>query len=131
MVGDRIYATGGRLTSYARNLPNNDEYDPNLDEWNRRAPLPTARSGIGAAAVQGRIYIFGGEATEGTFEENEVYASHSGLWETAPALPTPRHGIGVVSIGNRIYVLAGGPTPGGSGSALNEIFIVLSQANTD
>lgn len=125
MIGNRIYATGGRLTSYARNMPVTEEYDPILDELSRRAPLPTTRSGIGAATVQGRLYVFGGEATEGTFEENEVYDPAVDRWETAPPMPTARHGIGVVGLGNRIYVLAGGTTPGGSASALNEVFIVL------
>ena len=90
--------------------------------------MPTTRSGIGAAAVQGKLYVFGGEATEGTFEENEVYDPTLNQWETAPPMPTARHGIGVVSLGNRIYVLAGGPNPGGSSSALNEVFIVLGGA---
>ena len=72
-IGDRIYAGGGRLTSYARNLSITEVYDPDLDEWIQRAPLPTTRSGIGAVAVGGRLYVFGGESTEGTFEENEVY----------------------------------------------------------
>ena len=71
------------------------------------------------------MYVFGGEATEGTFEENEVYDPAVDRWETAPPMPTARHGIGVVGLGNRIYVLAGGTTPGGSASALNEVFIVL------
>ena len=124
-IGDRIYAGGGRLTSYARNLSITEVYDPDLDEWIQRAPLPTTRSGIGAVAVGGRLYVFGGESTEGTFEENEVYYPASDQWQTAPPLPIARHGIGVVALNGRIYVLAGGTTPGGSSSALNEVFIVL------
>jgi len=126
VVGERIFAVGGRLTSYARNLTVTEIYNPNLDRWNFAEPLPTARSGIGAATVLGELYVFGGEATEGTFEENESYNPVSNMWETGPPLPTARHGIGVVNLGNRIYVLAGGASPGGSVSALNEAFIVLS-----
>jgi len=126
VVREKIYATGGRLTSYAHNLTVTESYDPNLDRWTLAEPLPTARSGIGAATVLGKLYVFGGEATEGTFEENESYDPASNLWETGPPMPTARHGIGVVNLGNRIYVLAGGTSPGGSASALNEALIVLS-----
>lgn len=127
-VEGNIYVLGGRLGSYARNLGTNEKYDPEADIWAARAPLPTTRSGIGAAAVQGKLYLFGGESTDGTIEENEVYDPATDRWEPAPPMPTARHGIGVVSLGNRIYVLAGGLSPGGSSSALNEVFIVLERS---
>ena len=41
-------------------------------------------------------------------------------------MPTARHGLAAVALGSRIYLLAGGPTPGGSASALNEVFIVFA-----
>ena len=124
-VGERIYVVGGRLGSYARNLGVTEEYDPRSDAWTRRATLPTPRSGIAAATYQGRIYVFGGEATEGAFNENERYEPTTDAWGKAPPLPTARHGLVAVALNNRIYVLAGGPTPGGSVSALNEVFILF------
>ncbi len=39
-----------------------------------------------------------------------------------------RDGHAAVAIGNRIYVLAGGTTPGGSQSAITEVFIVAGPA---
>jgi len=66
------------------------------------------------------LYVFGGEGTEGTFDENEYYEPDSNLWESWPQSSIARHGIGVVDLGNRIYVLAGGTSPGGSASDLNE-----------
>ncbi|MCH8350282.1 MAG: galactose oxidase, partial [Chloroflexi bacterium] len=67
----------------------------------------------------------GGEATAGTFDENERYDTATGGWAPAPGLPTARHGHAAVALGQRIYVLAGGPTPGGSQSSQNEVYIVL------
>ena len=126
VVDDRVYIIGGRLGTFARNLDATEEYDPKTDTWTKKAPIPVSRSGIAAAAVGGRIYVFGGESDRGTFHENERYDPNADSWTNAEPLPTARHGLGAVAIGNRIYVLAGGPTPGGSQSALNEVFIVLA-----
>ena len=125
VVEGRIYVSGGRLGSFARNLSSNEEYDPGIDTWVKKAPMPISRSGIAAATVEGRFYVFGGEETGGTFDANERYRPGTDSWETMPPLPTARHGLGAVALGNRIYSLAGGPTPGGSSTAKNEVLIVL------
>jgi N-acetylneuraminic acid mutarotase len=84
--------------------------------------MPTARSGIAAAVLEGRIFVFGGEATTGTFSEVEAYDPKADRWSAYARLPTPRHGLGAATVSGRIYVISGGPTPGGSYSAANEIF---------
>ena len=126
VVEGKIYVAGGRLGSFARNLPNNEVYTPRTDTWAKKAPLPTPRSGIAAATVKGRIYVFGGEETGGTFDTNERYSPGTDSWGNMPPLPTARHGHGAVTLGDRIYTLAGGSTPGGSSSAINEVFIVMT-----
>ena len=35
-------------------------YDPALDRWTAKAPMPTPRHGIGAVALGGRVYVPGG-----------------------------------------------------------------------
>jgi hypothetical protein len=85
--------------------------------------MPTARSGIAAAVLAGKIFVVGGEAPSGTFSQVEAYDPPSNRWNTFAPLPTPRHGLGAVAVGGRLYVIAGGPTPGGSASAENEIFV--------
>ena len=77
------------------------------------------------------MYVFGGQGTEGNFDENEYYEPDSNLWESWPPSSIARHGISVVDLGNPIYVLACGTSPGGSASALNEGFIVLSRLTVD
>ena len=126
VVDDKIYVIGGRLGTFTSNLGDNEEYDPVTDTWANLAPFPTARSGITSAVVDGQVYVFGGESGDGTFVENERYDPSEDTWEPMPALPTARHGLAAVELNNRIYVLAGGTAPGGSRSAINEVFIVLS-----
>jgi N-acetylneuraminic acid mutarotase len=98
-------------------------YDPVTDRWARAADLSTARSGITAVEVGGRVYVFGGEGGDGTFRENEAYDPARDTWQTMAPMPTGRHGLGSAVVDGRIHVINGGPTPGGSFSNLNEVFI--------
>jgi hypothetical protein len=77
---------------------------------------PTARGGVGAAAVGDRLVFVGGEQLSGTYKEVEVFDAATRAWSRLPDLPTPRHGIGVVTV----YVMSGGPTPGGSQTPVSE-----------
>jgi N-acetylneuraminic acid mutarotase len=97
-------------------------YDPNADTWSRGPDLPTARSGITAAEIGGRVYVFGGEGAEGTFRENEAYDPARNAWQSMAPMPTPRHGLGSAVVDGRIHVISGGPTPGGSFSNLHEVY---------
>ncbi len=118
-----LYAIGGRRNvDFARNVDANEQYDPTSKAWAVRAPLPMARSGIAAAALGGRIYVFGGEASSGTFDENDAYDRHTDTWQTLEPMPTARHGLGAAVVGDTIYVIGGGPTPGLSVSGVNEAF---------
>ena len=93
-------------------------------------PMPPMGTGIAGAPLDDKIYVFGGESGQGTFDENEAYDPGTNIWQAMPSLPTARHGLAAVAVGGRIYVLAGGTTPGGSRSALNEVFISLKAATT-
>ena len=119
----KVYASGGRRNvDFGQNLNANEEYDPATNTWTAKSPLPTARSGIAAAEVGGRIYVFGGEGSEGTFDENEAYDPATDTWETLEPMPTARHGLGAAVVVRTIYVIGGGETPGLSVSGANEAF---------
>jgi N-acetylneuraminic acid mutarotase len=114
---------GGRIDGrYADNLAANEVYDPATDRWQTRTPVPTPRSGIAAAILEAKIFVFGGEAPSGTFNQVEAYDPAADTWSTHAPMPTARHGLGAAVVGERIYVVSGGPTPGGSASSRNEIF---------
>jgi Kelch motif len=87
------------------------------------APMPTARSGIAAVVIGGRMFVFGGEAPAGTFNQAEAYDAGTNSWSGHARMPTARHGLGAAAVAGRIYVISGGPTPGASASAANEIFV--------
>jgi hypothetical protein len=119
-----MYAIGGRPNlNYRRNMDVVEEYDPATDQWTTRANMPTARSGITAGVLEGRIYVLGGEGESGTFSNNEAYIPREDRWQPMAPMPTARHGLGSAGVGGRLYVISGGPTPGGSFSDKNEIFV--------
>lgn len=55
-------------------------YDPQQDSWISLSPMPTKRSGLSAGALNGSIYVLGGEKTEGSFKINEKYDVKLNEW---------------------------------------------------
>ena len=130
-MSGKVYAIGGRLNGdYGRNLSVTEVYDPATNRWSKAADLPTARSGITASEIGGRVYVFGGEGKEGTFRENEAYDPAHDAWQAMAPMPTGRHGLGSAVVQGRIHVISGGPTPGGSFSDLNEVFTPPESVNS-
>jgi hypothetical protein len=87
--------------------------------------MPTARGGLAATALDGRIYVTGGEVLDAsavTFPELEIYDPTQGVWQSGPPLPTSRHGLAAVARGGEVYVLAGGRRAGLTVSGLVEVF---------
>ena len=118
--GGRVYALGGRLAGVDTNRTELEVYDAPARRWRRLPPIPQARGGTGAAALNGRIVSVGGEAPQGTLARVYAYRVATRRWTRLPDLPTPRHGLGVVALNGRVYVLAGGPKPGLFVSDANE-----------
>jgi len=116
----KIYVMGGFRRFWVTSLV--EAYDPAADRWSEKAPLPTPRSGIAASVLNGVIHVFGGESPEGTFDTVEAYHPARDSWRTLAPMPTSRHGLGAAAVEGKIFVLSGGPEPGGSFSAVNEVF---------
>jgi N-acetylneuraminic acid mutarotase len=124
-VDGHVYAIGGRSDlDDGSSLDRNEEYDPRALSWTAfREPLPIASSGIAAAELSGRIYVFGGEGTEGTYDQNEAYDPDSDSWETLSPMPTARHDLGAAVVGDTIYVVGGSRSAGTAHpSGANEAF---------
>jgi N-acetylneuraminic acid mutarotase len=134
-VDGKLYVIGGRVGScfsggWSTNVWMNEEYDPKTDTWTPKAPMPTARSGIGMEVLDGRIHVLGGEAwidnLGGVYRAHEVYDPRTNSWAIAPRMLTPRHGFATAQIGKRIFAVSGVNNAGGGGPlsvvAVNEIY---------
>ena len=69
------------------------------------APMPTARGGLDAAVVDGKIYAIGGGV--GASNKNEKYDPTTNTWTTEAAIPTGRSNLATVTIQNKIYAIGG------------------------
>ena len=132
VLGKTLHLFGGRWKE--RNLETVEIYDSIAGLWQSRAPMPTARSGISAAVVAGKIHVIGGEDLQNgcVFNSHEVYDPLSDSWQIAPPAPTGRHGLGAVGIGNRLLVFGGARRPGiMTPLAVTSTVEVLTLAPTD
>ena len=80
------------------------------------------RSGIAAAAFEGKVFVFGGEFDRRTQNVVESYNPSDNSWQRWAPMPTARHGLGVAVLGSSIYVISGGPRAGATFSSVNEVF---------
>jgi hypothetical protein len=67
----------------------------------------------------------GGPADDGGKAEltmSRAYDPKTNDWRALRPMPTARQGLGAATV-SKMYVIVGGPTPGGSASAVNEIFV--------
>jgi len=139
VIDGKIYVVGGRQffrnvdgTTQQVNVPNLEVYDPELDRWEMRSPMPQAQGGLAATALNGKLYVFGGEQwvpEQKVFAESWVYDPQTDIWEALPPLPTPRHGLGAATIGNRIFVFGGGTQTGGNAAtAIHEVLVLPTES---
>ncbi len=74
-------------------------------DWEKMAPLNTVRSGHGAVALKGKIYVLGGEDIFGKrLDSVEIYDPSTNKWSYGPAMPRAPINSRAHVIGNKIYV---------------------------
>jgi N-acetylneuraminic acid mutarotase len=128
----KIYVIGGTVGScfpsgWASNVSMNEVYDIAADTWSTRAPMPTARSGVGAAVIDGKIYVIGGEGwveeLGGVFRTNEAYDPKSNSWVEKPPMSTARRGFAKGVFDGKLYAVSGvGLVSSFSVVAVNEVY---------
>ena len=115
-MNGQLYAVGGSTITF-----NNSEtetidqavevYDPATGSWTSRTPMPTARAGLGVAAVNGVLYAVGGYNI-GFNGSNltaavEAYDPATNQWTAKAPLPTPRSGLAVAVVNGVLYTIGG------------------------
>jgi N-acetylneuraminic acid mutarotase len=98
------------------------------DTWVAKAPMQVARSGLGVAVVNGKIYAIGGSSrtgappyTGGKVGTNEEYDPETDKWTLKASMPTPRYNFRFEVIHNKIYCI-GGNTESLSTTQANEVY---------
>jgi N-acetylneuraminic acid mutarotase len=127
-IEGKVLVAGGRLgagfTSPMTNVL--EVFDPATGTWSMRAPMPTTRGGVNGLAVDGCLFVWGGEGPSGVFAQNEMYVAALDRWYRLEPLPVPVHGVtGAAFLDGWIYAPGGGTATGGSsGSTIHQVFWV-------
>jgi N-acetylneuraminic acid mutarotase len=113
----KLYAVGGFAGPFAQREPVDSlsAYDPALDRWQRRAPLPTPRGAAAAVVIDGLVYALGGERRGpsggvGDYEsvtDVAVYDPRTDRWEILPPMRYPRNHLHAGAVEGRIYAVGG------------------------
>lgn len=76
-------------------------------EWTEGAPMPTPRSELGAAVLDGVIYVAGGLILGGISDAFEAYDVTTDKWATVVPLPVALHHLGIAALDGKIYITGG------------------------
>jgi len=99
------------------------------NSWAAKAPMSQARSSLGVAVVNGKIYAIGGTTKSwvpfsnpgGAVGTNEEYDPTTNTWTHKMSMFTPREGFAIGSYEGKIYCI-GGYTTNGSITGVNEVY---------
>lgn len=78
-----------------------------LGSWKVLAPTPTARTEVGVAVLNNKIYVIGGFTPDGIADRVEVYDPATQEWLEAAPLPRALHHVAVAAVNGKIYVVGG------------------------
>ena len=118
-VDGKIYVIGGFTSS--SHIPGNigmdqrvvEEYDPKMDTWVQKQPMPTPRNHHTAAVMDGKIYVVGGRiGAPFTFASSHInvveeYDVRRNVWTRKALMPTPRSGTAYGVLKGKLVVIGG------------------------
>ncbi len=87
-LGGLFYLAGGRRVGEG-NSAQLDAYDPKTDTWTTLRPMPRAAGGLAGAALNGKLYVFGGEGGPGVIANCWSYDPATDQWTAEPDMATP------------------------------------------
>lgn len=88
--------------------PTGEDDDVTGEPWSQRTEAPTAATEVGAAWFDGRIWVIGGFAGDGSpLDSVQVYDPAADSWSTGPSLPVTVHHAAVVASDESLMVVGG------------------------
>lgn len=111
-AGGKVYVFGGQALSFFGGgfIANVWALDPGAGTWEAKAPMPRARGGGVAVALDGKIYVAGGRPPHGA--DFAVYDPKADAWTVLPDMPSQRNHIAGAALGGKIWIAGGRLGPG-------------------
>ena len=75
--------------------------------WKMMPPIPTARTEVAVAQLDGKIYVVGGFTPKGITDKVEAFDPETGRWSEMAPLPKPIHHAAIAAYQNKLYVIGG------------------------
>jgi N-acetylneuraminic acid mutarotase len=101
--------------------------DASGDSWVLKAPMHEARSDLGVATVNGKIYAIGGVDSNGhDTRVNEEYDPATDSWTSKTPIPSSRIDFATAVLQDKIYCIGG--RVGGGFTGLNEAYNPLTDS---
>ena len=92
--------------------------------WRQGPPMPTPRSELTGAVLDGRVYAAGGIAQLGITPALQVFDPARDEWRRLPAVPQARHHAAMAELGGRLFLTGGfSRLPFGDDDAVGETWI--------
>jgi N-acetylneuraminic acid mutarotase len=114
-VNGIIYVIGGDINQHVVDtiIRDVEAYNPILDEWTPRAPLPSPRAGAAVATVGTRIFVIGGTGTGGVRLDSMLeFETTTGVWTARHSLPAHRSNAQAVTVNGQVYAIGGADDSG-------------------
>lgn len=114
VIGDRLYVIDGAPQTYGVGNPRGpydslEIYDFKTKSWSSGPDPPIAVHHLGAASLEGKLYIAGGRI-DPEESSNEFFSYDPGTenWKRLPSLPPGKYSsLGVVAAGGKLVVFGG------------------------
>jgi Kelch motif len=106
LIGDLIYVPGG-LTEDGEASTVLESFDAQKGLWESRAALPEPRAAYALAAMNDRLYLFGGWDGNAYRSEVFVYDATTDTWSAATPMPEARGAAAAAAFAGLIYVAGG------------------------
>jgi N-acetylneuraminic acid mutarotase len=103
-----LYVPGGRRSANPKDISATlERYDPRSDRWETVADMPEPRSGYALAALEGRLYVFGGWDGSAFRDDVFAYDPQSDSWSELESMPTARAFADASVVEGSIFVIGG------------------------
>ena len=109
VIDGKVYIIGGfeapaQQNTFGPPSAKNEVYDPKTNTWAEKAPLPVPRDSPAVAAVNGRIFVIGGIASQGDPHHVEIYDPDKDKWNKGRKMPEKLHAMNYAVIEDKIVV---------------------------
>ena len=111
-IDGKLYAIGGfgswpLMNDWAAQKTA-EVFDPNIGLWTPLPSMDTGRSRLGAAAMDGKIYVIGGADTDhAPLATGEVFDPNTGVWTPLPLMLSARMNLAAAEVDGKLYAIGG------------------------